>query len=998
MIGASPSMTAARLSRVIEKQTGVPRGSFALYHASKPMCGGTLQESGVASGSTVELKFRGRGGGPEPQATEPQATNSLEVEIETRPTDKTLPANLTRGPTAIMRGYDRDGDGKFSESEVRAMATDFIKEKKTRRLATKAAIAMGVLILLVVGLNAGLTAAIVFLSKDVKVTNGKLTDPATGKPLQVDSASTTVASDGTLRDRTSNRAIATASALQELPIDSRLPDSAWDELKYIDVRNDNGGSVHLFVQAFTRVPSPHALHGSFVKIHSTIGIITLDGDLMTFSDSSSTGVFAETQFEVTSSGRRLVGIIYLIGFFNQIPSFDGWNTTYDTPPLIPSIFYANASLLYACTYGNSNLCDKADVPAEAITMFDDKLWAVSRVDMWADLNAGIGKEVYRYLAGNPGWTFEKHLDLNAKTEHVMQTWPESNENYFCRTNPQPESMSTWLSPLSAASARASYKGEVDGTTYGALDGELLHHFQIKPLEAEHISLDFYSHLVGPNVIPAFVQLRIGSDLDEKNVRFIAYRFDSFQPLQSLPAAGAIFNPSISPDPFNVTHCYDTLAYTDQDQEGTKIHPDNKITSTDPLGTPLSRTALTYVLRDHPTWKASEIVAWEDELGNNFTEYVKYLHYIDPPQPEPILAALNVSGDDAALLSGGQINRRALSLNSTSNGRRLARVTCPAGYYDTTGGNANYWGCGCHCPGGCYTNGWCGCACQLGCVSAEPQSTCPSYRTVSSGGFPFSLADADDEGKKQSKQQSKDEAPFPCDVELGYPYPCKGSISCSTPDIPLCCGGLVTGSVSGGGEFDCSKDFSSCTGSLFITGGVQVGIPNCEWCPSALTFTVTYARTMGVQSCCSGPFAYTKDSITLVATFLWVVHAELSGTFYEMATKDDNACKTSRPNWIQNDLRKMVIAGKVDICFLFCFSIVSGNLFMVPEVALPVANNQKKSGQCCVLVNAMVSRDSCEYCPGGDEYQFTPYGYPTWSWSRGFGWVNVWGCWSSRKCS
>ena len=55
------------------------------------------------------------------------------------------------------------------------MAADFIKEKKTRRLATKAAIAMGVLILLVVGLNAGLTAAIVFLAKDVRVaTDGSL--------------------------------------------------------------------------------------------------------------------------------------------------------------------------------------------------------------------------------------------------------------------------------------------------------------------------------------------------------------------------------------------------------------------------------------------------------------------------------------------------------------------------------------------------------------------------------------------------------------------------------------------------------------------------------------------------------------------------------------------------------------------------------------------------------------------------------------------------------
>ena len=92
MVDASPTMTAARLSRVIKKQIGAPRGSFALYHASKPMCG-TLEESGVASGSTVELKFRGRGGGPEPEAT-----NSLEVEIERRP------AQVSRGPTAMMRG------------------------------------------------------------------------------------------------------------------------------------------------------------------------------------------------------------------------------------------------------------------------------------------------------------------------------------------------------------------------------------------------------------------------------------------------------------------------------------------------------------------------------------------------------------------------------------------------------------------------------------------------------------------------------------------------------------------------------------------------------------------------------------------------------------------------------------------------------------------------------------------------------------------------------
>ena len=120
-------------------------------------------------------------GGPEPQAT-----NSLEVAVETRPTSvEKPPASVVRGPTAMMRGYDRDGDGNFSRDEVRAMASDFVKEKKTRRLATKAAIVMGLLVLLAIGLNAGLTAAIVFLSKDLKVTTDGLLTPDDKQVAQV---------------------------------------------------------------------------------------------------------------------------------------------------------------------------------------------------------------------------------------------------------------------------------------------------------------------------------------------------------------------------------------------------------------------------------------------------------------------------------------------------------------------------------------------------------------------------------------------------------------------------------------------------------------------------------------------------------------------------------------------------------------------------------------------------------------------------------------------
>ena len=76
MVDASPTMTAARLSQVVATQTGVPLDFFTLYHGSKPMCG-TLEESGVAFGSTVELKIRGRGGGRKRQASTAQGCAAL---------------------------------------------------------------------------------------------------------------------------------------------------------------------------------------------------------------------------------------------------------------------------------------------------------------------------------------------------------------------------------------------------------------------------------------------------------------------------------------------------------------------------------------------------------------------------------------------------------------------------------------------------------------------------------------------------------------------------------------------------------------------------------------------------------------------------------------------------------------------------------------------------------------------------------------------------------
>jgi len=387
MVDASPTMTAARLSRVIAAQTGVPHGSFALYYGSRPMCG-SLKESGVASGSTIELKFRGRGGGPEPQAT-----NSLEVEIEPQPTSMERQSSVS-GATKIMRGYDRDGNGIFSRDEVREMASDFLQEKQTRRLTTKIAIVIGVILLLVVVMNAGLTAAIVFLSKDVKVADGKLIDANTNEELMVSSTDTMVSAEGDLVDRKHGTSLKTAASEQEIALDSRLPDSSWTELRHATFKSQEGGLLHVHVQvrcvppsslakppkrqknqpyfawqAVSRVIDKHALHGSYVKIHTSVGTITLDGSILTFADGME-GVFKNAGFAVVSRQRRLQGVFELIGLFNSVAAFEGWNTTYDLPPKIPTTFEAVGHMLYACQYGDLDLCDEVGLPGDSLARDD----------------------------------------------------------------------------------------------------------------------------------------------------------------------------------------------------------------------------------------------------------------------------------------------------------------------------------------------------------------------------------------------------------------------------------------------------------------------------------------------------------------------------------------------------------------------------------------------------------------------------------------------------
>ena len=117
-----------------------------------------VRDGGVLDGSDI------------PEAA-PLPHSDINVNVDPAVSSGATMRNPTkRGETSkVMREYDKDDDGTYTYDEVYAMASDFRKETKKRRLATKFALAMSLVVCLIVGLNAGLTAAIVYISKDFKV-------------------------------------------------------------------------------------------------------------------------------------------------------------------------------------------------------------------------------------------------------------------------------------------------------------------------------------------------------------------------------------------------------------------------------------------------------------------------------------------------------------------------------------------------------------------------------------------------------------------------------------------------------------------------------------------------------------------------------------------------------------------------------------------------------------------------------------------------------------
>jgi len=153
-------------------------------------------------------------------------------------------------------------------------------------------------------------------SSDMTVSNGVLsTRPGTEQTGRrwINGRRAGCQDDGTCALTTQSTQVSTAR-----PLSSLIEDSYFEELKTLKIVQGDSW-VQFSVLAVARYSEAGARFGSVVVIFTHIGELTLDGDAMFFHESIA-GAFSRAGLKVDTNGRRLLGIVEIIGLFNLLES------------------------------------------------------------------------------------------------------------------------------------------------------------------------------------------------------------------------------------------------------------------------------------------------------------------------------------------------------------------------------------------------------------------------------------------------------------------------------------------------------------------------------------------------------------------------------------------------------------------------------------------------------------------------------------------------------
>jgi hypothetical protein len=229
-----------------------------------------------------------------------------------------------------LKELDTSGDGKIDAKEIIAGMQALQREKqKTRQLLLMVTV-LGFLMCVLLAAICGLLFAVIELTKESKIgSDSIMLVKGKNDPVRVASTDFTVI-NGVLSTRDSranqtcgggvcpSKPIQVSEASQQMRFSSEIDDATLYELKHLRV--EQGRSyVHFQVLAVARYVEAYSRHGTVVVIYTHLGEITLDGEAVSFHETLS-GAFSRAGFTIDANGRRLLGVVEMLGLFKLIRS------------------------------------------------------------------------------------------------------------------------------------------------------------------------------------------------------------------------------------------------------------------------------------------------------------------------------------------------------------------------------------------------------------------------------------------------------------------------------------------------------------------------------------------------------------------------------------------------------------------------------------------------------------------------------------------------------
>ncbi len=293
---------------------------------------------------------------------------------------------LPRDLATSLSPFDLDKSGTVDASELLEAAALYRRAKEQASMFKKLALGFAVALLVVLGLNMGLTAAAIELSRQTQVNqSGKMTT-TDGMTVQVASAEMTIDANGALVSRLSsetsspqkarnlqagvhsqagnlNIAIGVSKQYQRRELSSTMPDTFFKELEWFELESPSGSTVAMRVSSIVRVPRLSAACGSVLVLATSLGRVTLDDTTLSF-DHDLGLLFTEAGFQVQSAegaaedvlnaitgittGRRSLQRVTMVGFFNAIDDVE-WTCSTVQKPMMPSVYSAQIDVLTPCS-------------------------------------------------------------------------------------------------------------------------------------------------------------------------------------------------------------------------------------------------------------------------------------------------------------------------------------------------------------------------------------------------------------------------------------------------------------------------------------------------------------------------------------------------------------------------------------------------------------------------------------------------------------------------